>query len=181
MKKYSLLIALTVVLAGCSPFLYVYDREDGRVYNRGDRVYSRDEHRPLSVREQLDRRTYSLNVEREVRYNPAAASRSGRVITNDVRNFVLSVEGDRFYNMREPNTEYRIANYRDTRNSQCRTIRFSTYYRRGNALEGKYELSVYSDGYFRLVVRNRNNSVRHEYEGWMARNHEMPGHHYPRR
>lgn len=170
MKKYSLLIiALLAVLTGCGPIRYVnYSREGA--------------HRPLSVQEQLDRRCYSLNVEREIRYNQNASSRSGRVVTTDVRDFILSVEGDRFCNMREPNTEYRISNYRDTRRSQCRTIRFNNYYRRGNSLEGKYELSVYNDGYFRLVVRNRNNSIRHEYEGWMMREHNTPGHrHYPRR
>lgn len=168
MKKYSLLIVVMLaILTGCSPYRYVYN--------------NRDDHRTLSVRERLDRRSYSLNIEREIRNNPYAASRTGRVVTNDIRDFVLSVEGDRLYNMREPNTEYRIANYRDTRTSQCRTIRFWNYYKRGRSLEGKYELSVYNDGYFRLIVRNRNNSIRHEYEGWMIHDHETPGYRYPRR
>lgn len=167
MKKYSLLIVvLLAILAGCSPYHY-YE-------------YNRDDHRTLSVRERLDRRAYSLNIEREIHSNPNAASRSGRVISSNVRDFVLSVEGDRLYNMRD-HSEYRISNYRDSRTSQCRTIRFSNYYGRGHSLEGKYELSVYNDGYFRLIIRNRNNSIRHEYEGWMIRDRETPGYHHPRR
>ena len=167
MKKYIILITMLAVLAGCGPIHYAYNGNNNR---------------DLSVRERLDRRSYSLNIEREIRHNPGAASRTGRMVTNDVRDFVISVQGDRFYNMRDPNTEYRIANYRDKRTSQGRTVSFWNYYRRGNSMEGKYEICIYNDGYFRLVVRNRNNSIRHEYEGWMIRDYELPGYHrYPRR
>ena len=78
-------------------------------------------------------------------------------------------------------SEYRIANYRDTRNSQRRTIRFSSYNRYGNSLEGKYELTVYPDGRFRLLILDRYNSVRREYEGRMDLGYDHPGPHYSRR
>lgn len=166
MKKFYLLLALLLILAGCGPVRYYYRGENYRV---------------PSVQEQLDRRSYNLIVEREMHYNRRAQSRTGRTpSTVDIPDFVISVSGDRLRNSREGHIDYVISKYRDYNNRQYRTIRFTNYYRYGHSVEGKYELTVYPNGYFRLTVRNRNDAVRHEYEGRMERSFEGTGR-YPRR
>ena len=164
MKKFYLLLTMLLILAGCGPSRYYYRGEGYRVPD---------------IQEQLDRRSYNLIVERETRYNRRAQSRTGRSTSVDIPNFVISVDGDRLHNSRE-GLDYKISRYRDYSNHQYRTIRFSNYYRYGNSLEGKYELFVYPNGYFRLIVRSRNDAVRHEYEGRMERSFVAAGR-YPRR
>ena len=165
MKKFYLLIALLLILAGCGPVRHYYRTDARRTY---------------SFQEQLDRRSYRLVVERETVRNGRAASRTGRYSSVDIPDFVITVNGDRLHNSREGYIDYSISKYRDSRHSQYRTIRFSNYYRHGYSLEGKYELTVYPNGYFRLVVRGRNDAVRHEYEGQME--HGYDGlYRYPRR
>lgn len=165
MKKFYLLSALLLILVGCGPVRYQY---------RGS--YHANSH----VQERLDRRSYRLRIEQEIHKPRGNASRYGRGIV-DIPDFIIAVNGDRLHYMRSAHNEYRIANYRDTRNSQRRNIRFSSYNRYGNSLEGKYELSVYPDGRFRLLVLDRYNSVRHEYEGQMELGYDHPGPRYSRR
>ena len=168
MKKFYVLFALLFVFAACGPVRYQY-RGSGRM----DSI----------VQERLDRRSYRLNVEREILTQRETNPRRGHgPSVVDIPDFVISVSGDRLHNMREGNNECRITNYRDTRNSQRRTIRFNNYYRYSNTLEGKYELLVYPDGYFRLTIRRRDNSVRRQYEGRMDIGYSGPVHgHRPRR
>lgn len=165
MKKFYLLLALLLILAGCGPVRY----------------YRGEGYRVPSVQEQLDRRSYDLVIEREMRYNRRAQSRTGRTASAvDIPDFVISVDGDRLRNSREGHVDYVISRYRDYKNRQYRTIRFTNCYRYGHSIEGKYELTVYPNGYFRLTVRSRNDAVRHEYEGRMERSFAATGRYHRR-
>jgi len=103
MKKFYLLSALLLILVGCGPVRYQY---------RGSNYAN------SHVQERLDRRSYRLRIEQEVHNPRGNASRYGRG-TVDIPDFVIAVNGERLHYIRNSHSEYRIANYRDTRNSSA--------------------------------------------------------------
>lgn len=161
MKKICLLIAALSALTACGPaYYYQRPRTTARVA-----VHTRS-----IVQERLDRRSYKLHIEREIR--PQRGNVSAVI---DIPDFTLSVRGDRLHNSRERNADFRINGYSDSGNSRRRVIRFSNYNRNGRSLEGRYELTVYPEGNFRLIIRNRGYSVKREYEGRIDLGPDGPG------
>ncbi len=149
MKKIYLFIAALSLLTACGPaYYYQRPRTTARVA-----IHTRS-----IVQERLDHRSYRLNIEREIR-----PQRGNVAAVIDIPDFTISVHGDRLRNSRERDTDFRINSYSDSGNSRRRVIRFANYNRR--SLEGRYELTVYPEGNFRLIIRKRNNSIQREYEG----------------
>jgi len=160
MKKICTLLAALSLLTACGPAYYYQSRPTSRV----------NAHTRTIVRERLDRRSYKLHIEREIRQQ---WGNNSAVI--DIPDFTLTIRGDRLRDSRNYGTEYRIGNYRDSGSDRRRSIRFSNYSNHGRSLEGKYELTVYPEGHFRLIIRRRDNSIRREYEGRIDLGPDGPG------